>query len=279
VHKAIHFLNGKFVTEDELLISPRDLGYTRGYAVFDFLKTYPHHRPFKLHEHIDRLYNSAALIDLKIPWSKEQVAKWVYETLKKNKDKSEKTIKIILSGGISNTMIPPEEPTIIIMVDPYTPGPGHHYEHGIGITTAKYNRPVPRAKTTHYIEGIKQVQIGQKMNAVEVVYHDDQQVYEGSRSNVFAVIENKLITTKSNILDGITKNVLLEILQLDIPIEIRDFTLTELLKATEVFLTGSGVEIHPVTKINGKKVGDGKVGKITKEVTDQFQTYTSSDKW
>src|SRR4051812_33765658 len=115
--KLIHFLNGKFVTEDELLISPRDLGFVRGYAVADFLVTYKNH-PFKLSEHIDRLFKSAEIIGLQIPWSKAQVATWVKETLDKNDKDTEKTIKIIVSGGSSHSMHQSDVPTIVMIVNP-----------------------------------------------------------------------------------------------------------------------------------------------------------------
>jgi branched-chain amino acid aminotransferase len=76
MNNSIHFLNGKFVTEDKLLISPRDLGFIRGYAVADFLVT-RNKKLFKLSEHINRLFNSAEIIGLQIPWNKEQIIKWV----------------------------------------------------------------------------------------------------------------------------------------------------------------------------------------------------------
>jgi branched-subunit amino acid aminotransferase/4-amino-4-deoxychorismate lyase len=83
----------------------------------------------------------------------------------------------------------------------------------------------------------------------------------------------------SNVLAGITRNVLLEILELDLPVENRDFTIDELLSASEVFLTASGKELTPVTAIDGQLVGDGKVGPVTKEAMRQFHKYTASDLW
>ncbi len=275
----IHFLNGKFVSENELLISPRDVGFSRGYAVFDFLITYPHHRPFKLSRHIGRLFNSANYIGLNIPWNKEQISRWVLETLKKNEDVEEKAIKIIVSGGISNTMLPSDTPTIVIIVDPKPLYPKENYERGIGVITIKHHRYIPEAKTNNYIEGMKQTQRANEISAVEPIFYDDNQVFEGSNSNVFAVIGNKLVTPKSNILSGITRETLLEILELSIPIEEKDFTHKELLGADEVFMTGSGREVTPVTRIDDKVVGNGKVGETTNEVMRQFREYTHSDKW
>ncbi|MCL5438979.1 MAG: aminotransferase class IV [Patescibacteria group bacterium] len=268
----IHFLNGKFVTEDELLISPRDLGFVRGYAVADFLVTY-NHKPFKLPEHIDRLFKSAEIIGLKIPWSKTQIAGWVQETLDKNDKDSEKTIKIVLSGGISHSMHQTEVPTLIIIVGNRIPKSSDYYEKGVKAIAVKYKRQYPEAKHTNYVEAIKQFASIKNNNIAEIIYYDDSQVFEGAGCNLFAVINNKLVTTKSNIVEGITRNVLLEILKLSIPIEIRNFTFDELFNATEVFLTGSNSEIRGVTEINGKAVGDGKVGKITKEVARQYKKY------
>jgi len=268
----IHFLNGKFVSEEDLLISPRDLGFSRGYAVSDFLVTH-NHQPFKLAEHIDRLFNSAEMIGLKIPWRKVQIVKWVNETLGKNDKETEKTIKIFVTGGISKTLHQAEIPTIIIVINPYLPKPASYYKQKV--KAVKYKRPYPQAKTTHYIEALRQRSMSKNDGADEIIYYDDSQVFEGAGSNLFAVIENKLVTTKSNIISGITRNTLLEILKLSIPIEVRDFKFNELLKATEVFLTGSAKGVRTIVEINGKAVGDGKIGKITEEVAKQYEEYIS----
>ena len=268
----IHFLNGKFVSEEELLISPRDLGFVRGYAVADFIVTY-NHQPFKLSVHVDRLFKSAEIIGLRVPWNKEQICSWAKETLDKNDKESEKTIKIILSGGISHSLNQAETPTIIMIVSPRVRKPSSDYESGVKVIAVEYKRQYPEAKHTHYVEAIKQLAQADEERIEDVIYYDESQVYEGSGTNIFAVIDNKLVTTKSNIVYGITRNTLLEILKLPIPIEVRDFNYGGLLKATEVFITGSNSEVRGVIEINGKPVGDGKIGVITKEVTKQYNKY------
>jgi len=270
----IHFLNGKFVTEDELLISPRDLGFVRGYAVTDFIVTY-NNKPFKLPEHVDRLFKSAEIIGLRIPWSKSQIVEWAKETLDKNDTDIEKTLKIIVSGGNSHSLHQAETPTLIMMVSQRMRKAAKDYENGVKVIAVEYKRQYPEAKHTHYVEAIKQLAKIKDQDIEVVFYYDDSQFYEGSGANVFAVIDNKLVTTKSNIVEGITRNTLLEILQLPIPIEVRDFTFDELLKATEIFITGSNSEVRGVVKINGNPVGNGKVGEITKEVHRQYKAYIS----
>lgn len=279
MNETMHFLNGKFVSEEQLLISPRDLGFARGYAVFDFLRTYPHHRPFKLKEHVDRLFNSAEIIQLSIPWSKEQVTQWIHETLDANKTETEKFIKIIISGGIAGGMLPEKEPTIMILVDHAVEYPNWCYESGITVIASNFTRYRPEAKTNNYIEGIKQMQLGEPINASEPLYYSDTQVFEGSNSNVFAVLDQTLVTPKSNILKGITRGVLLDILKLPIGIEERDFSFEELQNASEVFYSASGKEITPVTRINDTMVGDGNVGPITQEVMKQYRDYVYSNLW
>lgn len=274
-----HFLNGNLVRESELKISPRDLGFSRGYAVFDFLRTYQKHKPFKLKEHIDRIFNSAEKIGLEIPWTKDQVTNWVFETVSANQSQEEKFIKIYFSGGVSDSMIPLGEPTIIILVDSCFQYPKEWYEKGTGVITVKHTRYNPSAKTNNYIEGVKQSVLAKKIGALEPVYYSDSQVFEGSNSNVFALIGGKILTPKSNILEGITRGTILEILKLDLPIEVRDFTIEELKNAKEIFMTGSAKEVVPVVRLDDGEVGDGKAGEITKKVIKQFRDYTLLGDW
>ena len=123
------------------------------------------------------------------------------------------------------------------------------------------------------------MQIGAAMNAAEPLYYSDTQVFEGSNSNVFAVIGDELLTPKSNILEGVTRTVLLELLKLNIPIKVQDFTFEELKAASEVFFSASGKEITPITRINNEPVGGGEVGPITKEVMKQYREYVYSGAW
>ncbi|MBI3631109.1 MAG: aminotransferase class IV [Candidatus Sungbacteria bacterium] len=278
--EPIHFLNGRFVKEDGLTVSVRDIGFSRGYAVFDFLISYPYHRPFMLSRHIDRLFASADLVGLALPWSKAKIAEWVMRTMDANKDPGEKAIKIIVSGGTSHSMLPSlDGPTIAIIIDPHRPFPREYYEKGAGVITVRHTRHIPRAKTNNYIEGVRQTQAAAKIGAIEPLYYDDSQILEGSNSNIFALIGGKLLTPKSNILLGITRSVLLDILSLPVPIEVADFSRDQLSEAKEVFFTGSNKEVMPITKIDGEAVGGGRVGNITKEVMRQFREFTLSDAW
>lgn len=277
--EPIHFLNGSFITERELFISPRDLGYTRGYAVFDFLITYRGHRPFMLARHAERLINSAHMIGLALPWGADEVSAHVNATLAKNEKGGEKAIRIIVSGGSSTSLLPAGKPTLIILIDLHQPLPAKYYKEGAPVISTKYTRYTPAAKTNNYIEAVKQAQAGQTLGSVETVYYDDTQVFEGSASNIFALVRGTLLTPKSNILEGITRRVLLDTLRLSVPLKVADFSRDELMRADEVFLTASNKEVLPVTRIDDHAVGTGQVGEVTKEVMRQFRAFVESDAW
>lgn len=270
--KNIHFLNGRFVDEGHLLVSPRDLGYSRGYAAFDFMIT-SGGRPFMTDRHIDRLFDSCKTISLNLPWTKQQVAEWVAQTVEANElDNEDMVMRIIISGGSSGTLKPAKTPSIVIVVEARRPCPPENYANGVRILLSEFDRYEPQAKTTNYVHAVR------IMNAApddvdEIVYFTDNMVREGTRSNIFAVINGTLSTPKTGILGGITCSVILNDLELSLQAEMRDFTIQELHSATEVFITATGKEILPVTKINDLSVGDGTVGHITKEVMTKYKNF------
>lgn len=281
LQEPIHLLNGRLTPESQMAISARDIGLLRGYAVFDFLITYPHHRPFRLWDHIGRLDNSARLIGLDVPFSPDTMRGWVLNALKVNSTEFEKAIRIVLTGGVGPDSVTQssDNPTTIIFIDKHTPYPNEYYEKGVGIIMVNHTRYVPGAKTNNYIEGVRSTQKARSLGAIEPVYYDETQVFEGATCNIFALIGNKLKTPRTNILPGITRKVLLEKLALAEAVEVEDFNIKELLGAKEVFLTASNKEVMPVTRVDNITVGNGKVGKVTKEVMKQFREYTETGDW
>lgn len=276
--KHMHFLNGQLVTEDNLLISARDLGYSRGYAVFDFMMTY-HGRPFLMDRYIDRLFRSCESILLNLPWSKEQISDWVLQTLKANEPlEDDMVVRITVSGGSSDTLFPAKTPSIVIVVDPRFSRPSAEYTNGVRALLHEFERYEPQAKTNNYIEAVRQFSSAAG-DIDEIIYHSGDMVREGTRSNVFAVINGSLVTPKTGILEGITRDVILNDLSLSLKVEARDVSVEELLNASEIFITATAKEIMPITQLNDVLVGDGCVGPITKEVMARFRDFTNSDCW
>jgi len=275
---SVHFLNGQLVNESDLLISPSDLGYSRGYAVFEFMMT-SKGRPFMLEKHIDRLYRSCQEISLNLPWPRELITDWVLQTLKANESvEGEKVMRVTISGGPSQTLSPAKIPTVVIMVDPRIPCPPEDYANGVHVLLSEFQRYLSQAKTNNYIEAIRQ--FSSIPNDIdEVIYHSKGMVREGTKCNVFAVINGSLMTPKTGILEGITRDIIINKLQLSVRAEVRDFTVQELLGASEVFTTATSKWIMPVTRLNNVSVGDGSVGPMTKEVMSKFRSFFESGLW
>lgn len=279
IGEPIHMINGRLVPASQLTISARDLSVLRGYGVFDYLITYHGGRPFRLEDHVRRLFHSAHLIDLPMRATAEEVTQWVHDTLSAN-GAGRWQIRIVATGGTSLDAMTPSEHdgTLLVMVDPHQPLPVRCYAEGVGVVTARHRRYCPDAKTIHYIEGVRGVSRARRQGGIEVVFHDGR-VFEGSTSNIFALIEGRLCTPSTEILSGITRKTILDHISLGEPVEVTDFALGELLSAREVFLTASNKEVCPVTRIDGQLVADGRVGPVTREVMRQFRAFVDAGDW
>ena len=171
------------------------------------------------------------------------------------------------------------EATLIVMVDLLKLKPSEIYENGIKVNLVRYERYIPEAKSTNYIEGVKQTQAGRQLGAYEPVFYSDNQVYESSNGNIFVVKNGKIFTPSSHIYLGIIRAVLLNDLKNKLNIIEKDFELSFLLDADEVFIASSGKEVVPVIKVDEHEIGNGKIGEITKIVMKEFKELVNSDKW
>ena len=269
-------INGKFVEASNLFIPSNDSGFLRGFGVFDLFITYSG-IPFHLEDHIKRLFNSAKLISLSIPYAISEICSWVLKGLDVNKDKTEKLIRIIVTGGtLINSMTPNDkDPLIIVMFGSFTRPDSALYENGAKAFTAAVKRSFPEAKTMNYLDAVVLFQNPEHRGAAEFIYHDGCKVYEGASSNVFALAGNQLVTSKSSILKGITRKVIIE--KLGVNVVERDLSLNELKDAKEIFITSSVREILPITVLDNRKVGTGKVGEVTGKVINEFKEYSQGD--
>lgn len=270
---AINYRDGKWIKDEELMISVFDLSVIRGYGIFDFLRTY-NQIPFRITDHIDRFYNSAKLIGMTPIKSKSEINEIVLEGIKKNDElASEFNIKFIQTGGVSTDGFTPNgNPGFIILFSPAAVYPDELYQNGIKLKTVKLMRQLPYAKTLSYVAGISEVQKAAKDGAVDILYTDSEgQIYEATRSNFFAVKDNKLITADKDILEGITRKVVLEIAhEADLEIDFRCLKTIELATISEAFITNSSQEIMPVTQIDKHIIAQGKCGAATKKLMNEF---------
>lgn len=274
---SIYYIDGEFVDERDAHIPATDLAVMRGYGVFDFLRTYKG-VPFELEAHIQRLRNSAAHIDLDVPWSDAFIIDIVNQTVARNRyeDGREMNVRVIVTGGPSlNGLMPVGESRLLVMVTPANPIPPNQYAQGVKIITERIERYIPEAKTINYIPAIKAMKRAIREGAVEALYIDrDGYALEGTTTNIFAFYGDTLVTPATSILTGITRGVVLRLARDLFTVEERPLLLADLFKADEVFISASNKQIMPVITVDDATIADGKVGARTRRIMDAFGAHT-----
>lgn len=275
------FIDGRYYEKEDAKISVFDHGLLYGDGIFEGIRIY-NGNIFKLKEHIDRLYKSAKAILLKIPMKPEELEKNVEETVKLN-NKKNGYIRLVVTRGEGNLGIDPdrcEKASIIIIVSDLQMYPEEYYKNGIEIITSSTLRIPPsafdpRIKSLNYLNNILAKIEAKKAGVLEcVMFNNDGYVVECTGDNIFIISNGKLLTPASYIgaLDGITKGTIFEISNiLEIPCKEALITKYDLYNSDECFLTGTGAEVIPVVKIDGRIIGEGRPGKLTKQLFDGFR--------
>ena len=271
---GVFYIDGAYVQAQEAVLPVSDLAILRGYGVFDFMRTYGG-RPFHLDAHITRLHNSARLISLSCPWDHQQIREIVAQTLLQN-DYAESNIRLLITGGDSGDSITPgEKPRLVVMVTSVKQFPAAWYEEGVKVITTDITRYIPGAKSIDYIRAILALNNATASGAVESVYVDNKGVVlEGTTSNIFAVIDGRIVTPPEDILPGVTRNVVLDLIKTEFSPALETITRQELYSADEVFLTSSNKEVLPVRQVDERIISDGRVGEITRKIMMMFKAYT-----
>ncbi|MFZ5982126.1 MAG: aminotransferase class IV [Patescibacteria group bacterium] len=266
------YFNGKITTLDKIKIDPYDIGVLRGYGVFD-VSCALGEKVFLFKEHYARLKNSARELRMKLPWSEKEFGEILTKLLKLN-GFNRSTIRTILTGGISSDAFSfCGKPTCYILIEKFQYLPKDIYEKGAKLMTHEFERTIPRAKVANYIEAVRNQDRKKKSKALEILFVKDGKVLEASTSNVFMVKNGKVITPKDNILLGTTRNLIVKLAKKKYPVEEREISFSEFKKADEVFLTATNKFVVPIVQVDSWKVGNGKIGQITKNMMQIFAEF------
>lgn len=272
--KQYCYLDGKIRPLDEAKISVSDIGLLRGYGVYDGLAVMGG-KVFRLADHWRRFTRGAEALNLKIPITEVALEKKIINLTEKSGLKDRANIRLILTGGETLEGIEYDfnKPTFFITAGQWKSLPNEYYEKGIKLMTYDYQREMPEIKTINYITAVRLQTLKKKEEATEILYVHKGMVLEGATSNIILVKDNTLITPVANVLEGVTRKVVEELISGDYKVEKRDIKEAELKSADEAFITSSFRDIVPVTKIDNFTVGNGQVGTITKEVMNRFAKY------
>ena len=280
------FVDGKFVDEKKAVVSVFDHGLLYGDGVFEGIRAY-NGRVFKLSEHVDRLFYSAKAILLKIPMSHRAICAAVREACKRNKIR-DGYIRLVVTRGAGTLGLDPNrcsKPQVIIIADKIQLYPETFYKKGLEIvtvpTTRNHTNAVnPAIKSFNYLNNILAKIEAINAGCVEAIMLNSQGfVAECTGDNVFMLKGGQLLTPPlaAGALYGITRGVAIELAK-SLGVEVTEPNLTryDLYNADEVFITGTAAEVVPVVKIDGRQIGSGKPGKLTKNLIKAYQNLTNS---
>lgn len=280
------YLNGKFVERHEATVSVFDHGLLYGDGVFEGIRSY-NGLIFKLREHIDRLFESAHTIMLRIPLSKSELVDVVKQSLRANR-LTNAYIRLVVTRGEGDLGLDPRKcarPTVVVIADKIELYPKPLYEKGLELITVATQRNIPEAlnpqiKSLNYLNNILA-----KIEAITAGYEEaimlspSGYVTECTGENIFVVKDRQLLTPPPyiGVLRGITRQTVMD-LGRSRRLDVREELLTrhDLFNAHECFLTGTAAEIVPVVKIDGRAIGGGRPGPVTKRLQSAFRQLTKT---
>ena len=274
------YVDDKYYPKSEAKVSVFDHGLLYGDGIFEGIRAYSG-VVFRLKEHINRLYQSAHMIMLSIPITKEEMIRKTLETLRKN-NLSDAYIRLVVTRGVGDLGLNPRKcpkPTIVIIADTISLHKGDAKENGVTAMISWVKRD-PVDATTHEIKSLNYLNsILAKLEANiagvdEAICLDKNGfICEGVAENIFIVKNGKIYTPPSytGALPGITALSVQELAKkLGYDVVEKNVTPYELFNADEVFFTGTAAEIVPVREINKRAIDDGKPGPITRRLIDEF---------
>lgn len=275
------YINGKLYDKADAKISVYDHGLLYGDGVFEGIRIY-NGKVFRLREHLHRLYDGARSIRLEIPLTREQMEEAVKSTVQAN-EKRDGYIRLVVTRGAGYLGLDPRKasnPQVIIIVDDIALYPAELYENGLEIVTVSTirNHPNalnPRIKSLNYLNNIMaQIEAVQAGCFEALMLNHKGEVAECTGDNIFVAKKGVLCTppTDAGILEGITRDAVIELAHAaKIPVQEIALTRYDVYAADECFLTGTAAEVVPVVKCDGRVIGTGKPGPLTKQLREQFQ--------
>jgi len=259
-------INGELILKDEAAIAISDLSIMRGFGIFDFFRTV-NYQPVFLEDHLDRFYFSAAEMFMDVGYDRYQLSKIIQRLIDKNKI-PDSGVRITLTGGYTEDNYSMTKPNLLITQSPFI-FDREKFTKGTTLVTYRHQRQLPQVKTIDYLMAIRLQNFIKENNADDVLYHNGNEICECPRSNFFIVTKNdEVITASKNILRGITRKKILDFSEF----KINEATIRpeDIFNIKEAFLTSTTKYVLPVLKIDGKEIGDGKPGKITRNIYERF---------
>lgn len=259
------YFNGDFLPYDDLQLHVSDLLFQRGYGIFDFFRSREGKIPW-LGDYVKRLYRSLKLADIVVDLQPEEFTSVIHELQKKN-GLINGAYKVIVTGGYSDNLETVSNKANLVILNLSWKRPVKEtYSKGVKLIRETYVRPNPEIKTLFYFNTLRLHKKLREYHAVDVLFHTNR-ISEASRANLFFVKGDQVITPASDILKGITRK---QVLSLFPDIQVQDIDAGHLYEFDEIFMTSTTRDITPVVAVEGRKIGSGQPGPLTKKIQSIF---------
>lgn len=277
------WIDGALVDAADAKVGVYDHGLLYGDGVFEGIRIY-NGRVFEQEAHLKRLYESAKSIRLTIPYISQQLVDAIHQTRQAN-DLTDCYIRLVVTRGIGALGISParcKTPSVFIITDMLELYPQEFYQKGMAvivssITRTSANMLPPRVKSLNYLNNILAKIEAIDANVPEAIMLNAQgNVAEATADNIFVIKDGVVMTPPASdgALEGITRGVVIKLCQrMNVPIVEKTLQRHDLYIADEMFLSGTGAELIPVTKVDGRTVHEGLVGPLTQKLFAAFRKY------
>ncbi len=280
------YLNGEIVAADEARVSVFDAGFSHAAGLFETMRAYGG-RVMRLPEHIHRMQHSAAVLHMQMGITVEEAADGIMKVLAANELKDAR-IRLVATPGVVPRPGRPDTPssrTLLISATQVHPYPAELYRNGMRVCISSYRQnrldPIAGHKTLAYLPRLMAMKEAAERQSQEALWFTtDHLLAEGSVCNVFVVKDGALWTPPLDtpILPGTTRNSVIELARTDgLALEERAIDIDALLSANEIFLTGSVLEVMPVTSIEKHMVGNGAPGLVTGRIRELYASLISRE--
>lgn len=262
------FHHGQFLEKEKITIERDNLGFERGFAVFDYCRVRKGFITF-LNDHLERLMHSQSILNFKDPVKKDEIVNILSQLLTAN-NPADAYYKIVISGRLINDNI---VPVVTVYEEELINYPEKFYKEGVKLILREFSKPWPEYKTTFYLASLREFNRMKENNAEDVLFYFDDAIRETARCNIFMVKGNAIYTPDKNILKGVTRKHVIVCARKNYFLIESDISVADLFSADEIFISSTTKNIMPVTKIEDRIIGDGSVGLITRELLELFNTY------
>lgn len=260
------YLNGELLPYKDLNFHISDLAFQRGYGVFDFFRSRNGSIPW-LRDYRERLFSSLEKAGLDTDLDPAQFESIIRELQHKN-GLENGAFKIIVTGGYSDNLeFVTGKANVAVLNLEWRKPPLESFEHGVNLISEYFVRPNPEIKSLYYLNTLRLEKKLREYQAVDVLYHTES-ISEASRANLFFVKDGHIITPASNILKGITRKQLLALVK---NIRVEEIRIDQLYDFDEIFMTSTSRDVTPVVRVEGRAIGKGTPGPLTREIMSAFQ--------